>query len=168
MDADAAPLTRRFVATDRTSGDMASAFIVYTYTRRRTWLVFAAILVLFTALLMLVIDAGDVSTRLVWALGLALMPTLIVILISGSIGYIRLSRNAKVRVPAGAVLESSFGPREMALSGPLGATRLPYTAVTSVVAKNGFVFLRQPGVPFVSVWPLDLFPDEILDRLPAG
>jgi hypothetical protein len=146
---------------------MASAFIVYTYTRKRTWLVFAAVYVIFAALFFLVIDSDAAEVRYGWSLALAIIPTLIVILIIGSIGYIRLSRNAKVRVPPGAVLESSFGPQDMTLSGPLGATRLPDTAVTSVVVKNGFVFLRQPGVPFVSVWPQDLFPDEILARLPA-
>jgi len=66
------------------------------------------------------------------------------------------------------VLESGFGVNAMVLRGPLSESRIDYAAVRSLTRHGEFVFLRQRGVPVVSVFPRELFPDDAIARINAA
>ncbi len=87
----------------------------------------------------------------------ALIPTFLLVIFYSTIGYVRVSRSAQMRVFPGAVLESGFGDNALVLRNPMSESRISYQAITSVVPDGEFVFLRQRGLPLISAFPRALF-----------
>jgi hypothetical protein len=116
-------------------------------------------LALFTLIFLTSMDSSfSMGKRLFWAIVFALVPTLILAVFFSALGYYRVARSAQVRVFPGAVLESGFGEDALVLRNPMSESRIRYESVRSVATRGDFIFMRQHGVPMISVFPRALFP----------
>jgi hypothetical protein len=159
------PYTHRFVANSGTAGTIARAFQFYAHRLKGRWVCYALILLLFTLLLMSGVSSRSVGAQFFRAIAFALVPTAILAVWTTAIGYLRMVRGSRLRLFNGAVLESGFGEEEMVLRNPIASVRLAYKGIKSITAQGNFVFMQQRGVPLLTVYPRDLFPDEAIDRI---
>jgi hypothetical protein len=161
--------TERFVADPGTARRLASAFAAERLRNRRIWILFGLVLLVMAAILLLGMDPDfRLGARVAWALIVAIVPTTLLIAAFAALAYVLTLRGARVRLFDGAVLESGFGVNAMVLRGPLSESRIDYAAVRSLTRHGEFVFLRQRGVPVVSVFPRELFPDDAIARINAA
>lgn len=158
--------THRFVADSGTRKKAARAFVGHAQRMRSVWVFYAFLLTLFAVILSSGMDAKfGLGTRAVWGLVYAILPTSVLAAFIAVVGYLRTFRGAKLRLFDGAVLESGFGEHEMVLRNPLAASRLSYRGVESITARGDFVFMRQHGIALVGVYPRELFPDDVFERI---
>ena len=161
--------TERFVADAGTARRLARAFVSERLRLRRIWILFGLVLLVMAAILILGMDPDfRLGVRVAWALIFATVPTTLLIAGFAALAYALTLRGARVRLFDGAVLESGFGANAMVLRGPLSESRIDYAAVTSATRHGDFVFLRQRGIPVVSVFPRELFPDDAIARINAA
>lgn len=160
------PYRYRLVATDLTRRDLATAFLRWFATQPRTWLLVDLFWVFFALLLFSGMDDGySVGARVVWSLVYALVPTVLLAVLLGAMVYVRTLRGARLRVYAGAVLESGFGEHTLVLRNPVESSRQDYRTIRSIKAHRDHVFIRRVGLAPVAVWPRALFPDEEIERV---
>ena len=160
------PYRYRLVATDRTRRELATAFLRWFATQPRTWLLVDLFWVFFALLLFSGMDDGhSVGARVFWSLVFALVPTVLLAVLLGTMIYVRTLRGARLRVYAGAVLETGFGERTLVLRNPVESSRQDYRTIRSVKAHRDHVFIRRVGPAPVAVWPRALFPDEEIARI---
>lgn len=156
----------RYVASAQTARQLARAYVDHLFRRRQTLVLFAAVFVLLAAIFLLSMDASyALGTRIGWALALAVVPTVIFALAIAMLSYARTVKSAATRVFDGAVLESGFGTDELVLRNPVASSRIQFRAIRSIDVRGEEVFMRQHGVPLVSVFPRELFPDQQLARI---
>lgn len=160
------PYTYRFVARPDTGRKMARALIAHAHRMKRQWIFYSLILALFTLVIVSSMDSSySLGKRLFWAIVFALVPTLLLAVFFSTLGFFRVARSAQVRVFPGAVLESGFGEDSLVLRNPMSENRIRYQAIKSVTPRGDFIFMRQHGVPLVSVYPRALFPAEAIARM---
>lgn len=162
---DEIPYTHRFVANSDTAKTIARALQIYAHRLKGRWIFYSLILVLFSLLIMAGWRSGSIGAQIFWAIVFALVPTAILAVWAAAIGYFATVRGSRLRLFDGAVLESGFGEEEMVLRNPIASARLAYAGIKSVTARGKFVFMQQHGVPLLSVYPRELFPDEAIDRI---
>jgi hypothetical protein len=160
------PFRYRLVATDRTRRELATAFLRWFVAQPRTWLLVDLFWVFFALLLFSGMDEGfSVGARVFWSLVFALVPTVLLVVLLGAMIYVRTLRGARLRVHAGAVLESGFGEHTLVLRNPVESSKQDYRTIRSITARGDHVFIRRVGPAPVAVWPRALFPDEEIERI---
>ena len=163
---DEIPFEQTFVATAETKRQLASAFVAERHRKWQLWLLYALVAVTLALLLLLGMDESfSIRVRLAWAVGVALAFTFVLAVLFATLAYVVTLRSARTRLFEGAVLESGFGSDDFVLRGELASSRISYRAVKSIKAHGDYVFLRQHGVPVVSVFPRALFPDEAIEGI---
>jgi hypothetical protein len=158
--------THRFVANSDTGKRFARAILGRTHRMKRQWIAFSLVLVIFT----LMLSSGlpwsvSLGSRIVWAAGFALVPTIIFAVLNTAMRYVQMVRTSKVRLYNGAILETGFGEEEMVVRTPTSSGRMAYRGMKSVTARGDFVFLKHHGLSIVAAYPRELFPDEAIDRI---
>ena len=160
------PITERWVATRESAKDAADAFLWLALRRRRFWVLLAAIELVLALLLVLLFDERySPATRVFWAPVYALVPTLVVAVLTLGVGHVLNRRTFRRRLREGVVLESGIGERALVLRGPWSESTLSFDGIASVRSSGQWVFLQQIGVPLVGIWPAELFPPADLARL---
>jgi len=160
------PCTHRFVGSSDTRKSIARASLGQAHRMRRQWVFYSIVLVSFAVLLMSGMSRDFSSgTRIGWAIMFALLPTLVVAVLVSVIAYSQMVRRSRFLLFKDAVLESGFGADEMVFRNPIAAIRIAYTGIESVTPRGNFVFVQQQGLPRVTVYPRDLFPDEAIYRI---
>jgi hypothetical protein len=163
------PYTHRFVADSDTGERMALAILGRLHRMKPQWIMYSCVLVLFTALLMSLMNASVTPRdRLAWGLLLALLPTLLSAVLGMAFHFRQVVRKSRARLYKGAILESGFGEQELVLRNPLASARLAYRGIQSVSARGDFVFLKFYGLSTVAVYPRELFPHEAISWIRLG
>lgn len=160
------PITERWVATRDSAKQAADAFLMLTLRRRRCWVFFVAVeLVLALRFALSFDERYGPATRLFWGPVYALVPTLVIAVLTLGIGHLLNRRYFRGRLREGVVLESGIGERALVLRGPWSESTLSFDGIASVRSSGNWVFLQQIGVPLLGAWPAELFPPADLARL---
>jgi hypothetical protein len=148
---------------------MARAYLTWRHRQWKPWVLYTLLLVLFTGTFLIGMDRRyGLATRLGWSLVFAIVPTLLLVALVNALTYRMTARGARIRLPEGSVLETTFDDDDFVVSGPLSVQRIRYRGVQSVHRQGDFVFLRQVGTNVVNAFPGEVFPDEAVDRIRAA
>ncbi len=162
-------LEHRFVADATTAPAMARAAVAHNMRSRRVAVLLVGCqLVLATLLFSGFSTAYSLSVRLIASNVYALVATIAIAVFAAVAAYRLTLRQVRIRAYAGAVFETGFGDEGFVTRHPMGSARYPYSAVVSVATRDAFVLLRVAGSPVVRIYPRDLFPDDVLQRLATG
>jgi hypothetical protein len=161
--------TERFVVRADTGRRLARVWLADRLRTPRLWILLSLMCLLMVYVFSAGMDPGyRLGVRLVWAAVYALVALAILVGAMSFVIYRLTLRNARIRLPAGSLLESGFGPDALVVRSPLSESRIRYDAITSVRRRGDFVLLRQAGLPTVSIHPAELFPDGAVERIRAA
>lgn len=156
----------RFVARPGTVGELGRAYLRYAHRTPGQWAFYGvfAVIVLLTWVLTFDSSAG-MGARMFWAVVFTVPVMVLIVAVSTTLAYIRFVRGARLRVYPGAVLESSFSEEAVRLRNPLGESCIDFRAIRSVTLLGRAALMRQHGLPVVSVYPRELFPEVAVHRV---
>jgi hypothetical protein len=158
------PVQYEFTASSDTARRMSRAFL------RRLWSGFGAVrlLAVFAVVSVVLLYSSDVQgwrDRLVGAGFWAAVVTLYLGVLLAALSY-RMNRRTLGRTTyAGAAMRTGFGQDEFITENELSSSRFSYDAVESISSVSGFVFVQYVGQPVVRIYPAELFPAEVVERL---
>lgn len=79
--------------------------------------------------------------------------------------FVLTRRNTRSTAYEGAVMRTGFGDSAFVTENPSSSTRYAYDAVESISTYGGFVFVRYVGSLVLRIYPTQIFPSEIVQRL---
>lgn len=163
MEPTPIPMQHEFIAAPDTARRMSRAVLNLT---PRSVLRMVAISAVVTVVLLHVTKEGQAwPTRLFaagfWAALVTVVPTALLVALS----YGLTLRNLRRTSFAGALFRTGFGEAEFVIEGPLSSSRLSYDAVESVRSVSEFVIIRYLGQTAARIYPAELFPSDVIDRL---
>lgn len=128
------------------------------------------LVVVLLVLIVLVTSLGGVvvANRIEFALVGALCGFLVGVLIDVLVAVLtfeKTRRRVAVIAPAGAEYGVGFGETAMRIEAPMASSDVAYRAFQSAERRGDFVFLRHRSSRLYTVLPVELLPDDAVERL---
>ena len=157
-------MQHEFTASADTARRMSRAFLLRMWRRHAA----VRILAMFAVVTVVLLYPSDVQgwrDRLVAAGFWAAVVTLVPVAVLVALSYRMNRRNLGRTTHAGAVMRTGFGEGEFITENELSSSRFSYDAVQSISSVSEFVFVQYVGQPVVRIYPAELFPAEVVERL---